>query len=410
MKRFWVFAAMAALLLLLSALPMGALAQGERPILVEMENSNAGGKPLDNGAWIVEERDNDLKALGAEARAYAKGSETRYDALSLDGDALQIDSRLCGVILRPGSGDQLQISYWGEAPQDFTCEATREDGRLLLRLEGPDADKTYVNVHEERFYNVFVLEVPAAVRSLALDAQVSVFRLSGLDLERMEAAYLGASVGVEGDALTGRYTMEGEEGWTRLSADSISAALDLKASQGWITVCAKQLTGAANLSVDQGWATVKGGAISGASLYADQGWVTVEAQSLADSTLSADQGWVTVNVDALSDSRLRADQGWVTVNSGSLSGVVSEAPGGWNTLEAGVIAGPVQMEGQWSSLGIKWRPNNLGLNVKGCSTPEGREFKPPKGMKKLSEGSYAVGSGTPLISVEGEWIEVEIAQ
>lgn len=411
MKRVYAIAAMVAGLLLLPARPLIALAQDERPVLVEMENSRVDGKPLDNGAWIVKERYNDVKALGAQARAFLKGNETRYDALAPEGSALKIDSRLCGVIVRPGPGDQLQISYWGETPQDFTCQAQRcQHGTLLIRLEGPEADKTYVNTHDERLYNVFVLEVPAVIHTLALDGEVSLCRLSGLDMESVEANGLGASIVVDGDSLSGRYTMEDERGWVRFEADAISGLLDLKSTQGWLTIKAGRLAGEANLSVDQGWATVKGGSIEGAKLFARQGWLTVQANTLENSQLCADQGWVTVEADSLGNSQLSAQKGWVTVEAGSLGGVDLAAPGGWNALVAGEIAGPVKMEGEWVSLELKRRPKDLGLNVKGRFTPEGVGFEPPKGWEKLAQGHYAVGGGSPALSLDGEWIEIKIAQ
>lgn len=413
MKRMRWIAALAAALLLLAALPAAALAGDEAEYcLVEMERSFIGGVPMDDGAWIMPQGENDLKALSAEGSAFGKGAETPLAPIALEGaSALEIDSQFCGLILRPAAGEQVEVSYWGEAPEEFFCRAERgEAGAINLRLERAAAAKTYVNLHEERLYNVFILGIPSSVQSLKLDEGVGVCRLQGLDLKTVAGECEGGSVAVYAGALTGAYEIECEQGSVRLEADSINGKLDLHADQGWATVVAKEMTAEATLSTEQGWATIRADALTGrAALSAEQGWVTVEAGRMAGAKLSAQQGWVTVDADRIEDSLLIADEGWVTAEAGALSGVELRAPGGWPTLKADEIAGDVLVEGEWVNVELKKAPQNLRLNLHGFST-KGQGYGPFPGMEKLAEGSYAVGGASPVLDVTGEWGDIDIAR
>lgn len=331
---------------------------GDQLTIFSMQNYSSDKFTVDDkGFWIAPQsaRMNNpkYKEYLDKAKKITKGKAHSVSSVPVNNvTTLQIDTDLCGLAIEPYSGDQIQVTYYGENQNDFSFQSKQSGNTLNLTVKGSQTKERYVNPYPEKRYNTYVLQIPSSkVKELSITEDIGVTLAAEVGIPQFKGTSSRGYIYLNGDKFTSSYTVDVTLASVYMKAKEITGNLNLSSSQGWIDITADSITGTTNLSSAQGWIDVVVGNLAGkTTALSKQGWIDLTADTIA------------------SDVNLESEQGWVDVT-------------------------------------LKKNPQNLRVSSP-KNTVNVKDF--PSNWKSDGKNSCYIGSGTPVLTLKGSWISVGI--
>lgn len=331
---------------------------GDQLTIFSMQNYSSSKFTVDDkGFWIAPQsaRMNNpkYKEYLDKAKKITKGKAHSVSSVPVNNvTTLQIDTDLCGLAIEPYSGDQIQVTYYGDNQKDFSFQSKQSGNTLNLTVKGSQTKERYVNPYPEKRYNTYVLQIPAkSIKELSITEGVGTTLAAEVGIPQVKGTSTYGNIFFEGDKFTSSYTVDVKQGTVDMTAKEITGNLNLSATQGWVDVSADSITGTTNCSSVQGWVDIVVGKLAGkTNATSKQGWVDLVADSItADVNLESEQGWVEASIKK-EPQNLR-----VTSPTNTIS--VADFPNNWktdskNSCYIGSGTPVLTLKGSWITFGI----------------------------------------------------------